>query len=242
MWASNQQPCAHVDLVWHRLRPRAVSVFCEVTAGAGVDAACDANSRSSGHALIAAVQMGLPSGEGSDDRPHLRARGSANAHQLTQGSSTRGRERARSENYKKRSRLAWGILVEALRNRSLVRASNGGSKMPRRGTSPQNAPASEVAAATRRALHTPKLAFLAASLPKLRAWGLETLEADARLKRLTAPGVVQLEAAMVEVLAACSQRHIASSLLALPIVPCYPTRLISPAAQRRAMCLRPRWQ
>ena len=111
-----------------------------------------------------------------------------------------------------------------------------------RGTSPQNAPASEVAAATRRALHTPKLAFLAASLPKLRAWGLETLEADARLKRLTAPGVVQLEAAMVEVLAACSQRHIALSLLALPIVPCYPTRLISPAAQRRAMCLRPRWQ
>jgi hypothetical protein len=80
---------------------------------------------------------------------------------------------------------------------------------------------------------------LAASLPKLRAWGLETLEADARLKRLTAPGVVQLEAAMVEVLAACSQRHIAPSLLALPIVPCYPTRLISPAAQRRAMCLRP---
>ena len=143
---------------------------------------------------------------------------------------------------KKRSRLAWGILVEALRNRSLVRASNGGSKMPRRDTSPQNAPASEVAAATRRALHTPKLAFLAASLPKLRAWGLETLEADARLKRLTAPGVVQLEAAMVEVLAACSQRHIALSLLALPIVPCYPTRLISPAAQRRAMCLRPRWQ
>ena len=70
--------------------------------------------------------------------------------------------------------------------------------MPRRDTSPQNAPASEVAAATRRALHTPKLAFLAASLPKLRAWGLETLEADARLKRLTAPGVVQLEAAMVE--------------------------------------------
>lgn len=34
---------------------------------------------------------------------------------------------------KKRSRLAWGILVEALRNRSLVRASNGGSKMPRPG-------------------------------------------------------------------------------------------------------------
>lgn len=59
-------------------------------------------------------------------------------------------------------------------------------------------------------------------------------EADASLKRLTAPGLVQFEAAMVEVLAACFQRHKAASLLALHTVSCYPTRLISPAAQRRA--------
>lgn len=65
-------------------------------------------------------------------------------------------------------------------------------------------------------------------------------EADASLKRLTAPGVVQFEAQMVEVLAACYGRHKAPSLLALHALSCYPTRLISPAAQRRAILLGPR--
>lgn len=72
--------------------------------------------------------------------------------------------------------------------------------------------------------------------------GGRLLEADAGLARLTAPGVVQFEAAMVEVLAACCQRHEQTSLLALHAVSCYPTRLISPAAQRRAMLLGPRWR
>lgn len=131
----------------------------EIAAGAGVDAGLRCKQSLLWACLIAVLQMGLEKARvtGFFCRQH----GPASAHQLTQGSRKRGHNCTRSENYEK-TLMAWGIiLVEALRNRSLVRASNGGSKMPRRGRSPQNAPASELAAAARRALY-PKLAFLAA--------------------------------------------------------------------------------
>ena len=83
-------------------------------------------------------------------------------------------------------------------------------------------------------------ARLVARPPKACPLGCRSLvhggpEADASLRHLTVRGVVQFEAAMVEELAACCQRHKVRSLLALHAVSCYPTRLISPAAQRRAM-------
>ncbi|KAF2633468.1 hypothetical protein BU25DRAFT_7066 [Macroventuria anomochaeta] len=216
-----------------RLRPRSVSVLLKSRPARGWTQACDANSCSSRHALIAAAQMGLEKARIMSLTHWLR--GPASAHQLTQGSKKRGRDCTRSENYKK-TLIAWGVLVEALRNCSLVRAA----------TEVENASSAHLA--TRRACEravsqlqrvfepcSPKLALLAAE-----AWCMGGPEADASLMRLTARGVVQFEAAMVEVLAACSQRHKAGSLLALHTVSCYPTRLISPAAQRRAMELGPR--
>jgi hypothetical protein len=110
-----------------------------------------------------------------------------------------------------------------------------GSKMPRRRISRPDAPPE----------WPPAPVASTSPAPKACPLGCRSLvhggpEADASLRHLTVRGVVQFEAAMVEVLAACCQRHKAPSLLALHTVSCYPTRLISPAAQRRAMLLRPR--
>lgn len=138
-----------------------------------------------------------------------------------------------------------GNLVEALRLRSLscepTAEGDGapgllqGVKMPRRRLSRPDAPPEWPPAAV--ASRSPVLKACSLGCRSLVHGGPE---ADASLKRLTVRGVVQFEAAMVEELAACCQRHKAPSLLALHTVSCYPTRLISPAAQRRAMLLRPR--
>ncbi|KAJ4990599.1 hypothetical protein SVAN01_03830 [Stagonosporopsis vannaccii] len=173
------------------------------------------------------------SGEGSGDSAHSLA---ARPWQGT-GARREARNGAASALEAKMLKNAHGVgnVVEALRHRSLVRASDGASKMPRRSrsraaagaassqqpaaSSQQQRPArrasERAAAAARRALH-PKLALLAAE-----AW---RRAAEAALVEgwLLAANVIKLHPCW-----RCT-------------VSCYPTRLISPAAQRRAMLLGPR--
>jgi hypothetical protein len=99
-----------------------------VAPGAGVDAGLRCKQLLVWAGVIAAA---LGHGEGSDnERPRLAAQAVWPLAACAGKQQQWGTEGTRSEKSQK-TLMAWGILVEALRNRGLVRA-NSESKMPRR--------------------------------------------------------------------------------------------------------------
>lgn len=142
--------------------------------------------------------------------------------------------------------MAWGILVEALRNRSLVRASHRGRKClvgtcrGQRQTQTRRAPAGvQVPGAGRRmqdASQQRRPSPQAFVLLSAEAWCMGDRCAALLLQATRSSRQRWWRWVECWLLAAGSQRHTLTSLLALHALSCYPTRLISPAAQRRASC------
>jgi hypothetical protein len=140
---------------------------------------------------------------------------------------------------------AWGRVVEALRLCGfaawLWMSRGADRKMPRRTWGRGRGRGRSVVAAGARGcygLQAKVRSFGAAESGSLVAWGLGASGASTpyRVQRGAAwCSVVQAEGQMVEGWASPTERHDAASLLAQKTVSSYPTGLISPAAECRAM-------